>query len=93
MAVKESILRQVRILITNQFDTPEEALRFFDSEKEGVLKKHELKKMLRAAVVNDFIRGSVARELLKGYDEPSEDVINWNALKVEISAFEGSLSL
>ena len=39
MEVKESVLRKVRILITNQFDSPEEALRFFDSENEGRFKK------------------------------------------------------
>ena len=71
MEVKESVLRKVRILITNQFDSPEEALCFFDSKNEGRLKKHELKKMLRGAVENDFLRPRAASELLKGYDEAS----------------------
>jgi len=43
MSAKENILRKIRILITNQFDSPEEAFRFFDSDKEGRLRKSEIK--------------------------------------------------
>lgn len=88
MEVKESVLRKVRILITNQFDSPEEALCFFDSKNEGRLKKHELKKMLRGAVENDFLRPRAASELLKGYDEASSDTVNWEEFKIEISEYE-----
>ena len=91
MEVKESVLRKVSILITNQFDSPEEALRFFDSENEGRLKKHELKKMLRGAVENDFLRANVASELLKGYDRSSSDTVNWEEFKIEISEYEGNV--
>ena len=38
MGAKQNILRKIRILITNQFDTPEEAFSFFDSDKDGKLK-------------------------------------------------------
>jgi len=86
MITEESILRKIRILITNQFDSPEEAFCFFNSEKEGRLKKFEIKKMLRGAVLNDFIKDAVANELLKGYDASSEDTINWEEFKVEIAA-------
>lgn len=70
---------------------PEEAFLFFDSEKEGRLKKYKLKKMLRGSAVNDFIRTEVANELLKGSDELSGDTVNWEEFKVEISDFKKSL--
>jgi Ca2+-binding EF-hand superfamily protein len=86
MIAEESVLRKIRILITNQFDSPEEAFRFFNSEKKGRLKKFEIKKMLRAAVINDFIGDNVASELLKGHDVSSDDTINWEEFKVAIAA-------
>lgn len=86
MIAEESVLRKIRILITNQFDSPEEALRFFNSEKQGRLKKCEIKKMLRGAVINEFIRDAVANDLLKGYDVSSGDTIDWEEFKVEIAA-------
>ena len=52
MGAKESILRKIRILITNQFDTPEEAFSFFDSDKDGRLKVSEIKRLLKDAEVN-----------------------------------------
>ena len=91
MGAKENILRKIRILITNQFDTPEEAFSFFDSDNEGRLKKSEIKKMLRSAAKNGFIRGVVANELLKGYDKSSNDTINWEEFKVAISELERDL--
>ncbi len=56
MGTKENILRKIRILITNQFDSPEEAFQFFDSNKDGRLRKSEIKKMLRSAEVNGFFK-------------------------------------
>ncbi|MFK8059064.1 MAG: EF-hand domain-containing protein [Polaribacter sp.] len=88
MSAKESILRKIRILITNQFDSPEEAFSFFDSDYDGRLKKSEIKKMLRAAEVSGFIRAIVANELLKGYDKSSDDTINWEEFKVAIAELE-----
>lgn len=88
MGLKEDILRKVRILITNQFDTPEEAFNFFDSNDDGRLKKSEIKKMLREAEVSGFLRGIVANELLKGYDKNSDDTISWEEFKVAISELE-----
>ncbi|EAR13879.1 GTP-binding protein LepA [Polaribacter irgensii 23-P] len=93
MEVKETVLRKVRILITNQFDSPEEALCFFDSENEGRLKKHELKKMLRAGVINDFISAGVGNALLKGCDISSDETINWEEFKKEIYEYEAKAQL
>lgn len=84
MRAKENVLRKIRILITNQFDSPEEVLSFFDADKNGRLKKYEIKKMLRAAEINGFLRGVVAKELLKGCDKKSDDTINWEEFKVAI---------
>lgn len=91
MEAKENILRKIRILITNQFDSPEEAFSFFDSDKDGRLKKSEIKKLLRSAEVNGFIRGFVANELLKGYDKSSDDTISWEEFKVAIAELERDL--
>jgi Ca2+-binding EF-hand superfamily protein len=91
MGAKENILRKIRILITNQFDSPEEAFSFFDSDNDGRLRKSEIKKMLRAASISGFIRGVVANELLKGYDKSSDDTINWEEFKIAISELERDL--
>ena len=91
MGAKENILRKIRILITNQFDSPEEAFSFFDSDKDGRLKKTEIKKMLKSAAVNGFIRDVVANELLKGYDKSSDETINWEEFKVAIAELERDL--
>tara|TARA_R110002049_G_scaffold2846_14_gene23204 strand:+ start:5487 stop:5762 length:276 start_codon:yes stop_codon:yes gene_type:complete len=91
MGAKENILRKIRILITNQFDTPEEAFSFFDSDNDGRLKKSEIKKMLKSAAISGFIRGVVANELLKGYDKSSDDTISWEEFKVAIAELERDL--
>ncbi|WP_299672322.1 EF-hand domain-containing protein [uncultured Polaribacter sp.] len=91
MGAKENILRKIRILITNQFDSPEEAFQFFDSDKDGRLNKSEIKKMLRDAEISGFLSGIVANELLKGYDKNSDDTINWEEFKVAISELERDL--
>ena len=91
MGAKENILRKIRILITNQFDSPEEAFSFFDSDDDGRLKKSEIKKLLKSAAVNGFIRGVVASELLKGYDKSSDDTISWDEFKVAIEELERDL--
>jgi Ca2+-binding EF-hand superfamily protein len=88
MIAKESILRKIRILLTNQFDSPEEAFRFFNSESDGRLRKSEIKKLLKSAAVNGFITGFVAIELLNGYDESSTETINWEEFKLAIVALE-----
>lgn len=85
MGAKETILEKIRILITNQFDTPEEAFHFFDADKDGRLKKTELKKLLKEAEISGFLTGVVANELLKGYDKTKDDTINWEEFKVAIA--------
>jgi len=91
MEPKENVLRKIRILITNQFDTPEEAFSFFDSEADGRLKVSEIKRLLKGAEVNGFIRGVVANELLKGYDDFSDSTLDWEEIKRDISELEKDL--
>lgn len=91
MGAKENILRKIRILITNQFDSPEDAFKFFDSDNDGRLKKTEIKKLLKSAAVNGFIRSVVANELLKGYDKSSDETINWEEFKLAIEELERDL--
>lgn len=91
MGTKENILRKIRILITNQFDSPEEAFAFFDADGDKELRKSEIKKLLNAAEVSGFLRGVVANELLKGYDKSSDDTISWDEFKVAIAELETDL--
>ena len=43
MATKKSILNKIQILITNHFETPEDAFSFFDADSK--LKKSEIVKL------------------------------------------------
>ena len=85
MGVKEKILEKIRILITNHFETPEKAFHFFDEDKDGKLKKSEIKKLLNQAEISGFLTGMVASELLKGYDKDNDDAISWKEFQVAIN--------
>jgi len=84
MGAKEDILSKIRILVTNHFETPEKAFHFFDENKDGKLKKSEIKKLLKEAEISGFLTGMVANELLKGYDKDNDDAISWEEFKVAI---------
>ncbi|WP_452222444.1 EF-hand domain-containing protein [Lacinutrix salivirga] len=84
MSTKETILKKIEILITNHFDTPENAFAFFDSNGDGKLTKSEIKKLLKQAEINGFIRGVVASKLIDGYDKDGDDLINWSEFKAAI---------
>ena len=47
--------------------------------------------VLKDAEVNGFLRGIVASELLKGYDNSGDDTINWEEFKIAISELERDL--
>ncbi len=85
MGAKEDILSKIRILITNHFETPEEAFHFFDEDNDKKLKKSEIKKLLKQAEISGFLTGIVASELLKGYDKDKDDAISWEEFQVAIS--------
>lgn len=88
MATKEKILNKIQILITNHFDTPEEAFEFFDEDGSGKLKRSEVIKLLREAEVSGFIRGLVASKLVDGYDKSGDDLIGWDEFKAAIDEIE-----
>jgi len=88
MATKESILNKIQILITNQFDTPEEAFAFFDKDGSGKLKRSEVVKLLKEAEISGFIRGIVASKLVAGYDSSGDELIGWDEFKQAVAEIE-----
>lgn len=82
MGAKENILRDIHTLITEKFNSPEEAFTYFDKDKDGRLNKDEVKDLLKAAGVSGFIRGLVANEMIKGYDKSGDETINREEFKV-----------
>lgn len=81
MANKESILNKIQILITNHFETPEEAFNFFDKDGNGKLDRKEITKLLKEAKISGFIRGIVAKKLIEGYDSNTDDYVDWEEFK------------
>lgn len=77
MTTEESILNKIQILITNHFETPEQAFRFFDADSSGKLKKSEIVKLLKQAEISGFIRGLVGSKLIDGYDKSDDEEIDW----------------
>ena len=84
MATKDSILEKIQILITNHFDTPEGAFKFFDKNSDGKLSRKEIVRLLKEAEVNGFIRGIVSRKLIEGYDASGDDYVDWEEFKAAI---------
>ena len=90
MATKESILNKIQILITNQFDTPEDAFSFFDKDSDGKLKKSEIVKLLKEAEINGFIRGFVGSKLIEGYDQSGDELIDWEEFKAAVDKIDAA---
>jgi len=84
MATKEIILNKIQILITNHFNTLQEAFNFFDSEQDGKLNKNEIVKLLKQAEISGFIRGLVSSKLIEGYDKDGDELIDWEEFKAAI---------
>tara|TARA_R110000751_G_scaffold297708_1_gene407363 strand:+ start:350 stop:628 length:279 start_codon:yes stop_codon:yes gene_type:complete len=84
MLSKETILHKIQILITNHFNTPEDAFAFFDKDGDGKLSKDEIVKLLKQAEITGFIRGMVSSKLIEGYDKDGDDLINWKEFKSAI---------
>jgi Ca2+-binding EF-hand superfamily protein len=85
MGAKEDILSKIQILITNHFNTPEQAFAYFDKDKDGKLTKGEITDLLKQAEINGFIRGMVSSKLIEGYDKSRDELIDWEEFKVAIS--------
>lgn len=84
MSNKANILNKIRILITNHFETPEDAFAFFDENGDGKLEKKEIAKLLKEAEINGFIRGIVASRLIEGYDLNGDGFIDWTEFKAAL---------
>ncbi|WP_412561191.1 EF-hand domain-containing protein [Winogradskyella sp. MIT101101] len=84
MGRKEDILNKIQILITNHFDTPEQAFAFFDKDGDGKLSKDEIKRLLKQAEISGFIRGIVSSKLIEGYDTDGDELIDWEEFKLAI---------
>lgn len=81
MASKKEILNKIRILITQKFDSPEDAFKFFDKNGDGFLDRKELKKLVKEAKVAGYVSGIVAKKMIKGLDEDKDKKFNWNEFK------------
>lgn len=81
MSTKESILNKIQILISNNFQTPEEAFAFFDNDKDGKLTKREISELLRKAEISGLIRGLVTTKLIEGYYKVGDGLVDWNEFK------------
>jgi Ca2+-binding EF-hand superfamily protein len=85
MATKDMILNKIQILITNKFQTPEEAYNFFDEDGDGKLRKSEIVELLKKAEISGFLRGIVSSKLIEGYDKSGDEFIDWEEFKEAIS--------
>lgn len=86
MASKKEILNKIRILITQEFDSAEEAFNFFDKNKDGYLTKKELKKLVKNAKVNSMISGVVATKMIEGLDADKNKKFDWKEFKAAVDS-------
>lgn len=84
MSSKESVLYKIQILITNHFETPEGAFKFFDRNSDGKLNTREIAKLLKEAEISGFIRGIISRKLIDGYDKSGDEYVDWDEFKAAI---------
>ncbi len=81
MASKKAILKKLRILITQKFDTAQAAFSFFDKNEDGFLTKKELKNLIKDAKVSRLLSGIVADSMLDGLDGDEDKKFNWQEFK------------
>jgi Ca2+-binding EF-hand superfamily protein len=81
MSKKKEILNKIKIVLTQQFKSPEDAFSFFDKNSDGVLNRKEVKKLLKKSKVNSFLHGVVSKELLKKFDGDKSQTIAWSEFK------------
>ena len=78
---EKQILSKIKILLTQQFENPQEAFEFFDKNEDGNLSRSEVKELLKQAKVSKFIRGVVSTKLIEKFDESSDERIEWPEFK------------
>ena len=81
MDTKDMILKKLQILITQEFDSPEQAFAFFDEDGNGTLSRDEIKELLKKAEISGFIRSMVASALIDGYSKDGNDSVSWEEFK------------
>lgn len=86
MASKREILDKIRILITQEFTTPQEAFNFFDKNKDGYLTKKELKKLVKSARVSSIISGIVASKMIEALDADKNKKFDWKEFKAAVDS-------
>jgi Ca2+-binding EF-hand superfamily protein len=85
MASKKEILKKIRILITQKFDDPEAAFKFFDKNQDGFLEKEELKELIRNAEINRFLSSIIASKMLKGLDADQNQKFDWKEFRKAVN--------
>lgn len=81
MAGKKEILGKLKILITQKFDSAEDAFSFFDKNGDQKLNKSELVDLIKNAEINGFIAAMVAKKLLSEMDEDDDRKFSWREFK------------
>ena len=81
MEGKKEVLKKIKILISQQFETPEAALNFFDKNADGHLEYGEIKNLIKKAEVSKFISGLAASKILEGMDKDDDEKLNWVEFK------------
>lgn len=81
---EKEILSKIKILLTQEFDNPEDAFNFFDKNNDGDLARSEVKSLLKKAKVGKFIRGIVSSKLIEKFDESDDKRIAWKEFKSAI---------
>jgi len=92
MPSKKEILEQVKILISNQFESAEAAMEFFDKNNNGLIEKNELKELLKQSGTGRMWRGLVAGKMLGGLDKDSDKKLNKEEFMKGISALMNEVS-
>jgi len=86
MASKKDILRKLKILITRNFQTEEEAFNYFDKNSNATLARSEVKVLLKDAGVNRWISEIAAGQIISKFDEDDNDKLSWKEFKKAIKA-------
>jgi len=81
MASKKKLFKKLRILLTQEFDTPKAAFEFFDKNGDGKLERRELKSLIKSAGASGFISGIASKKMIKGLDEDGNKALSWSEFK------------
>jgi Ca2+-binding EF-hand superfamily protein len=88
MFTKEIILEKIQNLITNHFQTPEEAFAFFDKDSNAKLSRMELVTLLKQADLSDAMTGIISKRLMDDYDKDGDGLMDWREFKMAINEIE-----